>query len=78
MRMRFFASTFDLTWLAGDSKTAFKERNSMILTQSLAKKIFGDGMDNPESILGKTMQFENKELLTITAIVKDAPGNINL
>ena len=74
----FFATTFDLTWIAGDSKSAFRNRNSIILTRSQAKKIFGDEMDNPETILGKTMQFENKELLTVTAIVKDAPGNTTL
>ncbi len=74
----FYASVFDLTWIAGDPKSAFNNRNAIILTQSLAKKLFGDESDNPEAILGKTMQFENKELLTVTAIIKDAPGNINL
>jgi putative ABC transport system permease protein len=74
----FYASVFDLTWIAGDPKSAFSDRNAIIPTQSLAKKIFGNESDDPEAILGKTIQFENKDLLTVTAIIKDAPGNSNL
>jgi ABC-type antimicrobial peptide transport system permease subunit len=74
----FYPTVFDLNWIAGNATTAFKNPNTIILTQSLAKKIFGSEVEDPRAILGKTIQFENEELLTVTAIVDDAPGNINL
>lgn len=74
----FYPSVFDLTWIAGNAGTAFKNPNSVILTRNIAEKIFGRDAERPGSLLGKTIQFENEELLTVTAIVENAPGNINL
>jgi putative ABC transport system permease protein len=74
----FYPTVFDLHWIAGNVATAFKNPNAIILTQRLAKKIFGSEAEDPGAVLGKIIQFENEELLTVTAIVEDAPGNINL
>lgn len=62
---------FDFPLIAGNSKTALTEPNSIILTQELAKRLF------PKTdIIGKTVQFSFMETpLKITGILKDHPRN---
>ena len=73
----FYPSVFRLNWIAGDIKTALRSPNAVILTYSVAKNFFGDESENPEAILGRTIQFQNKKLLTVTGVIEDAPGNTN-
>ncbi len=54
----------------GVGKEALEDPNAIILTESLAKKYFGE-----ESPIGKTLLFENDRLLTIKGIVEDMPKN---
>ena len=56
--------------IQGIVETALHEPNSVILTQSLAKKYFGD--IDP---ISKTLKLNNKILLKVTGILKDIPGN---
>src|ERR1700733_14814830 len=38
----YFTNIFDYQWIAGDPKTALKEPNSIVLTESVARKYYGD------------------------------------
>jgi putative ABC transport system permease protein len=61
--------SFKLT--SGNSKTALKEPFSIVLSQSLAHKLFGG-----ESPIGKAIQCSsNSYSLHVTGVVEDAPGN---
>lgn len=74
-----YARVFDLEWLAGNAKQAFALKNSIILTESIVTKAFGTGAkNNYPSVIGKTILLNGKDPLTVTGIVKDAPGNVNL
>ncbi|MGC3943389.1 MAG: ABC transporter permease [Chryseolinea sp.] len=73
---KFYPQAFELNWIAGDSKTALNEKNSVVLTERVAQRYFGQRTDYA-SILGKTVVL-NKDPLTVTGIVKDAPGNTSL
>jgi len=67
---------FKYPLLKGDRQTALKEPNSIILTETFSKKIFGK--ENP---IKKTLSaFYNGEevLLTITGILKDIPENTHM
>ncbi|HUQ97011.1 MAG TPA: ABC transporter permease, partial [Chitinophagaceae bacterium] len=66
-----FFSIFNFGWLAGNAKTALKEPNSAVLTQTTAEKLFGDW----KAALGKTIKYENKTLYTVTGILKNVPPN---
>jgi putative ABC transport system permease protein len=64
-------SVFDIfSWplLQGDSKNALKKPLSMVLTQTTAKRLFGD-----TSPLGKILKCNNGQNYTITGVVKDVP-----
>lgn len=68
-----FPMIFDYQWLAGDSRSALKEPNSIVLTQSIARKYFGD--QNP---MGQIINLENQYNLKVTGLIADPPGNTNL
>jgi putative ABC transport system permease protein len=65
-----FLQMFSFPLVKGDANTALNKDYSIILTQSAAKKVFGD-----EEPMGKTIKVENKENFTVTGILKDLPDN---
>lgn len=69
----YFSSVFDYHWLEGNYKTALKEPNSIVLTQSLANKYFGN-----REAMGQMINLENTYNLKVTGVIKDLPGNTHL
>jgi putative ABC transport system permease protein len=61
---------FTLPFIMGDPQTALRSPHSIVLTQKLARKYFGDL--NP---MGKTLTLENKHQFTVTGVMKDLPKN---
>jgi len=64
------ADVLSLKFLEGDRKTAFDQVNNLILSETGAKKLFGN-----QPALGKTVKVNNKELYIVSGIVKDLPQN---
>lgn len=66
-----FLQIFDFPLLYGNRVTALKEPNSIIITESQAKRLF-----NKTDVVGKTLQFSFMNTpMTITAVLKDHPHN---
>ncbi|MDM1049168.1 ABC transporter permease [Sphingobacterium hotanense] len=65
-----FFDIFDFEVLAGDTKTALSNVNSIVLTESLAKKLF-----NSTDVIGKFVQRNNEEQFAVSAVLKDLPAN---
>ncbi len=66
-----FFTVFTLPAIAGDTKTALNEPNTVVITESTAKKYFGD-----VNVLGKNVEVRNGETITpfkITAVINDIP-----
>ncbi len=61
---------FTISFIEGDPNTALKEPKTLVITESAAKKYFGD-----EDPMGKTIQYEHEGNLKITGVVKDVPEN---
>lgn len=61
---------FSMPMIIGDPETALNSPRSIVLTEKLAKKYFGE--ENP---LGKTLNLENKVQFTVTGVIKDLPRN---
>ncbi len=70
----YYPQVFDLNWIHGDPTTALGEFGNVVLTESLAKRYFGE----TSNALGKQMMLNAKDPLVVTGVVKDAPGNSNL
>ena len=68
---------FSFPLLAGNPKTALLEINSLVITESLAKKYFGydHNADQYQDVLGRTILHNGKRNYKITGVVKDNPTN---
>jgi putative ABC transport system permease protein len=64
---------FTFPFIKGDVKKALVNPNSIVLTESYAKKYFGN--DNP---IGQTIQLNKKYPLSVTGVIKDIPSNSHL
>ncbi len=69
-----FFAMFTYPLLIGEAKSAMKEPNSVILTEKIAKKYFG----NNEKAIGKIIRWDNKLDLKVTGIAKDVPKNTDI
>lgn len=65
-----FFSLFDHQFLQGDPQTSLNEINSVVITQSTARRYFGE-----EDPMGKTIRFEKLLDLKVTGIIQDVPHN---
>lgn len=63
-----FFKIFALQFIEGDPATALVEPNSIVLTETAAKRIFGS-----ESPMGKLLPTESGQNFKVTALVKDFP-----
>lgn len=63
---------FTMPMLSGNPSTALKEPNSIVITESVARKYF-DRAD----VLGETLTINNSESRKITGIIKDLPSNMH-
>lgn len=64
---------FNIKVLEGDRKQALATKGSIMITQRLARKFFGD--QNP---VGKTLNFNSDWNLTVNAVMEDLPENSHL
>ena len=68
-----FLDMFTFPLLKGDSSTALIEPYSLVITESLAKRLFG-----VEEPIGQVIRDDNEYDLTITGVIEDVPKNSHL
>jgi len=64
---------FEFRWLQGDAATALTRPFTVVLTESIAHKYFGDA-----DALGQTLLLENLAPLEVTGVIADLPRNSHL
>jgi len=64
---------FDFKWLAG-SASSLKNPNSVVLTKTIAEKYFGDW----QFAIGKTIKWNNRDVLKVAGVLADVPENTDL
>ncbi|MFC1564262.1 ABC transporter permease [candidate division KSB1 bacterium] len=67
-----FIEMFSFDVIKGDTKTALEAPFTMVITESMAEKYFGD-----EDPIGKLIEWDNNFEYTVTAVLKDPPENIH-
>jgi hypothetical protein len=65
-----FLKMFTFPLLTGNVEKALADPNSLVLTETLAKTLFGS--TNP---VGKMVKFDNQHILMVSAVAKDVPVN---
>lgn len=68
-----FLSMFSFDLLSGNPKTALIQPNSLVISESLAEKLFGHN-DAP----GKTITIDGTKTYLVTGIISDAPANSSI
>ncbi len=68
-----FFSVFDFNLINGNASNPFPDNNSVVITQSTAKKYFGN--ENP---IGKVITVGDSISFTITGEIKDLPENSSI
>ncbi|MCK5699687.1 MAG: ABC transporter permease, partial [Cyclobacteriaceae bacterium] len=68
-----FLEVFSWRMIKGDPKTALMEPHSIVLTQEIATKYFGD-----QDPIGKTLNYNNALDLKVTGVIEDVPENSHL
>ncbi len=61
---------FTLPMIYGNPKTALTDPNTIVITESVARKYFGR-----TDVLGETLTIDNTQSRKITGIIKDLPSN---
>lgn len=65
-----FLQVFTFPMVQGDPKIALSDPYSIVLSQSLARSLFGN-----EDAIGKAIRLDNKDNYHVTGIIRDLPNN---
>ena len=65
-----FLKIFSFPMIEGNPSTALRDKYSVVLTEKIAKSLFGK-----TEALGKTIKIGDKDNFTVTGILKDLPPN---
>ncbi len=65
-----FFKLFDFPFIDGNTKSPISRPNSIVLTQSLAKKLFGTA-----NAIGEIVRVDTAISMEVTAVIKDIPNN---
>jgi len=65
-----FLQVFTFPLLKGNPATLLNDMHSIVLTEKLSEKLFGN-----EDAMGKVIKIDNKDNFTVTGILKDIPTN---
>jgi putative ABC transport system permease protein len=69
-----FFKLFTCQFLVGDAAHALAKPNSIVISETLAKKLF----DSPERAINQTVYFENGEGNSVTGVIREVPANSHL
>lgn len=67
-------SMFTMPFVQGNAASAFKQPNSIVITESTVKKFFG----NNQNVIGKAVRVDNKQDFMVTGVIKDFPENTSV
>ena len=65
---------FSLNFMEGNANNAFRQPNSVVITEKMARHFFG----NEKNITGRTLKMDNKQNYTVTGVIRDLPENSTL
>lgn len=69
-----FFSFFSFPLIKGNAATVLKDLNSVVLTETTAKKYFG----NADNAMGKIVMLNKEAPLKVTGVAKDVPSNSHI
>lgn len=68
-----YFNVFSTPLITGDAKTALTEPNTVVLSESIAHKLFGQ-----EDAVGKILRKNHRDIFKVTGVFRDMPSNTHL
>ncbi|UCC39281.1 MAG: ABC transporter permease [Candidatus Aminicenantes bacterium] len=68
-----FFAVFTFPFIQGDAQTSFSEPYSVLITESMAKKYFGN-----RDPIGEVLTLDQENQVIVTGVIKDAPDNSSI
>ncbi|QNK64521.1 ABC transporter permease [Pedobacter sp. PAMC26386] len=68
-----FLKIFNYKFIKGNPNKVLNNVNSVVLTETMAKNLFGD-----EDPINKMVKLQNKEVLKVEAVIEDVPKNSSI
>jgi len=68
-----FFDVFSSRLLHGNSETALVSPNGIVLTETLARRLFGD-----RDAMGQTLLYQRRDPYTVTGVIPDVPANSSI
>jgi putative ABC transport system permease protein len=68
-----FVKILDYKFIRGNAEQVLRDVNTIILTESFARKLFGN--DDP---INKTLTLENQDVLKVEGVIEDVPANSSI
>ena len=65
-----FFRVFDFPFIKGNAATALDKINSIVITEDLSKKLFGN-----DDAMGKVIKIDSSDYFTVTGVLKKLPNN---
>ena len=65
-----FLEIFSFPLIEGNIKTVLEDVNSLVVTETFAKKMFGN-----EPAVGQVVKMDNADIFKVTGVLKDLPNN---
>jgi predicted permease len=67
-----FLSMFHLQFIKGNPATAFSQLNSLVISEKMALKFFGNS-----DVIGKSLNVDKKQDYVITGVIENLPENVS-
>jgi predicted permease len=67
-----FLKMFQLDFVKGNAGTAFQQLHSLVITEKMAHKFFGN-----DNAIGKSLRVDNNASSVVTGVIKDLPESVS-
>ncbi|MGN6341574.1 MAG: ABC transporter permease [Ginsengibacter sp.] len=67
-----FLKMFQLQFIQGNAGTAFQQLHSLVITEKMAHKFFGN-----DNAIGKSLKIDNNTSSVVTGVIKDLPESVS-
>ena len=67
-----FLKMFQLQFVQGNASTAFEQLHSLVITEKMAHKFFGN-----DNAIGKSLRVDNNTSSIVTGVIKDLPESVS-
>lgn len=73
-----FFGIFSFPFIQGNPRTALQDVNSVVITSRAADRIFGEGWQSRNDVIGQTIMIDHRKEFTVSGVVANPPQNSSL